>query len=54
MVNFTKVLQAALAHKDPGRAKNTVKLSDFYALLGSVPAKAAHKKLIAINICLHL
>jgi len=42
-VNFTNILQTAFTHADPKSAKNTVKLSVFFALLGSEHVKAARK-----------
>ena len=34
---------------DPKRAKKTVKLSSFFALLGSGSVKAAHRTLVKLN-----
>jgi len=45
-VNFTNILQAAIGCADPESAKRQKKLSVFFALLGSTPAKAAHKMLM--------
>ncbi len=42
-VNFIKVLRAAFARADPKSAKKTVKLSVFFALLGSAHIKASRK-----------
>jgi len=40
-VNFINVLRQLFSPKDPESAKKTVKMSVFFALLGSAPAKAA-------------
>jgi len=40
-VNFINVLQAAFTHKDFKSTKKTIKLSTFFALLGSARVKAA-------------
>ncbi len=48
-VNFIKVLQAAFTHADPKSTNKTVKLSVFFALLGSVCAKAAHRMLVKLT-----
>jgi len=48
-VNFINVLQAAFVLADPKSAKETVKLSVFFALLGSALAKAAHKTLVKLT-----
>ena len=48
-VNFTNVLQAAFALVDPKSAKKTVKLSSFFALLGSASIKAARRMLVKLN-----
>jgi len=44
-VNFINILQAAFTSADPPKAKNTVKLSVFFALLGSSPVKDVSKML---------
>jgi hypothetical protein len=49
-VNFTNILSAALMHADPKSAKNTVKLSVSFALLGSTPGKALHKMLVKLTL----
>jgi len=48
-VDFTNILHKASALTDPKSAKNTVKLSVFFVLLGSVCLKAAHKTLIKLT-----
>ena len=48
-VNFTKVLKAAFTPADPESAKKTVKLSSFFALLGSSSVKAASKMLVKLT-----
>ena len=48
-VNFTNVLRAAFALVDPKSAKKTVKLSSFFALLGSTSVKAARRTLVKLN-----
>jgi len=48
-VNFTNVLRAAFTLKDPKSAKKTVKLSSFFALLGSALVKAARKHVDEID-----
>jgi len=48
-VNFINILQAAFKHKDIESPKSTVKLSVFFALLGSVPARPAHKMLMKLT-----
>jgi len=45
-VNFTNILQAAFTQADPKSAKNTVKPSVFFALLGFERVKAACKMLV--------
>ena len=45
-VNFTNILQAAFTLTDPKRAKKTVKLSSFLALLGSACVKATRRTLV--------
>jgi len=45
-VNFTNVLGAAFAHEDPQSAKNTVKFSLIFVLLGSVCVKVNCKTLV--------
>ena len=48
-VNFTNVLRAAFTRADPKSAKKTVKLSSFFALLGSASVKAARRTLVKLN-----
>ncbi len=48
-VNFINILPAAFMHADPKSAKNTVKLSIFFALLGSAGAKAACRMLMKLT-----
>jgi len=43
IVNFINFLRAAFMHADPESAKKTVKLSIFFAPLGSLSAKADHR-----------
>jgi len=50
VVNFINILRAAFLHTDPKSAKNTVKQSVFFALLGSPNAKAAHKMLMKLTL----
>ncbi len=45
-VDFTKIKCTAFARTDPKSAKNAVKLSVFFALLGSARIKAACKMLV--------
>jgi len=47
-VNFINVLQAAFTSDDPKTQKNTVKLSVFFALLGSACIKTVHKALVKL------
>ena len=47
--NFTNVLRAAFTRANPKSAKKTVKLSSFFALLGSTSAKAAHRTLVKLT-----
>jgi len=42
-VNFINILQAALTHTDPERAKKTDNLTVFFVLLGSSCTKAARR-----------
>ena len=49
MVNFTNVLRAAFTRADPKSTKKTVKLSSFFALLGSARVKAARKMLVKLT-----
>jgi hypothetical protein len=44
-VNFTNILRAAFMLAHPKSTKNAVKLSVFFALLGSAPVKAVQKML---------
>ncbi len=48
-VNFINVLQAAFAHADPKSVKETIKLSVFFALLGSASVKATRRTLIKLT-----
>jgi len=48
-VNFINVIRAAFARSDPESAKKTVKLSVFFALLGSDCTKAAPGMLIKLT-----
>ncbi len=48
-VNFINVLRAALTRADPESAKNTVKLSVFFPLLGSASVKAACRTLMILT-----
>jgi hypothetical protein len=48
-VNFINVLQAAFTLQDPESAKKTVKLSVFFALLGSARAKATRRTLMKLT-----
>jgi len=50
VVNFINILRAAFWRTDPKSAKNTVKQSVFFALLGSTHAKAAHKMLMKLTL----
>jgi len=45
-VNFIKVIRAALMCADRKSAKDTVKFSVFFVLLGSAPIKAARRTLM--------
>jgi len=45
-VNFINILREPFMHADPESAKKTVKLFVFFALLGSVLAKAAYRTLM--------
>jgi len=45
-VNFTNILRAAFTTADPKSAKNTLKTSVFFALLGSESVKAFHKMFV--------
>ncbi len=49
-VNFINILQASFASADPKRAKNTVNLSVFFALLGSSNVKDVSKMLTNLTI----
>ena len=49
-VNFTKVLRAQKLLVDPKSSKKTVKLSSFFALLGSASIKAARRTLVKLNL----
>ena len=49
--NFINVLQAAFMPTDTKSAKKTVKLSSFFALLGSASVKAACRTLVKLNPC---
>jgi len=48
-VNFINVLQAAFACADPKSVKKTVKLSIFFALLGSAREKAIRRTLTKLT-----
>ena len=48
-INFTNILRAAFRCADPKSTKKTVKLSSFFALLGSAPAKAAHRMWVKLT-----
>ena len=48
-VNFTNILHAAFTYADLKSTKNTVKLTVFYALLGSACVKAARKMLVKLT-----
>ena len=48
-VNFINVLRAAFAHTDPESAKNTVKLSIFFVLMGSAIVKTVNKTLVKLK-----
>jgi len=48
-VNFTNILRTAFMHEDPENSKNTVRSSDFFALLGSAYAKAASRTLMKLT-----
>jgi len=51
---FINILLAAFTHADPESAKKkTVKLSAFFALLGSACAKAAHRTFMKLTQGLH-
>jgi len=47
--NFNNILRAAFTCADPKSIRNTVKLSVFFALLGSACAKAASRMLMKLN-----
>ena len=47
-VNFTNILRAAFTHRSQ-KCKKTVKLSSFFALLGSVHVKAACRMLMKLT-----
>jgi len=48
-VNFTNIIRAAFPRADPKSAKNNVKLSVFFVLLGSAHIKAACKMLMKLT-----
>jgi len=48
-VNYNNVLRAAITRTDTKCAKKTVNLSIFFALLGSVRQKAAHRMLMKLT-----
>jgi len=48
-INYINILPAAFMHENPEIANKTVKLSIFFALLGSVRAKAAHGMLMKLT-----
>ncbi len=47
--NFTNIIHIAFMRADHKSAENTVKLSVFFALLGSAQVKAAHKMLVKLT-----
>jgi len=49
-VNFINILGAAFICTDPNSAKNTVKLSLYFALLGSLLVIAALKTLMKLTL----
>jgi len=49
-VNFVNVLRAAFRRADSKSAKKTVKLSVFFALLGSAFEKAAQRTLMKLTV----
>jgi len=46
---FINILQAAFMNADPKSAKKNDNLTVFFALLGSVHAKTAHKTLVKLT-----
>ena len=48
-VNFTNVLRTALTHADPKSANKLLNLTVFFALLGFVGVKAAHRMLLKLT-----
>jgi len=48
-VNFINILRVAFLHADPKSSKNTVKLSAFFALLGSDCVKATRPTLMQLT-----
>jgi len=50
-LNFTNILLEFFTPPDPKSAKNTVKLSVFFVLVGSACIKAAHKMLVKLTPC---
>ncbi len=48
-VNFINVLGAAFTRADPKSAKKDTQVVNFFALLGSVPVKAARKTLMKLT-----
>jgi len=48
-VNFINILLAAFMHQDPKSAKKADNLPVFFALLGSVRVKSAHKMLVKLT-----
>jgi len=48
-VDFTNITRAAFTHADHKSAKNTVKPSVVFALLGSTCIKAAHRMLMKLT-----
>ena len=54
MVNFTNILQAVFTRADPKSAEKTVKLSSFFALLGSSRVEAAHRTLVKLTLMVNL
>jgi len=48
-VNLINILQTAFASADPESAKNTVKSSVFFVLLGSSSVKTVHKTFVKLT-----
>ena len=49
-VNFTNILRAAFTRSDPKSAIKLLNLTVFFALLGSVRVKAAHRMLVKLAL----